>query len=381
MPSIFRHFSLKKRYRYLYIFLFFLAYCSKAENHQHQIFPFDRGRFAIPYDNGFTTINHRDKNLLQDSPSCQKCHKVIYNNWYKSQHKASFTNPFFKEGYANEPMEWCLNCHAPFLTNTGQRVLPEEGISCLVCHVRNKKILVSVMPAKKEGKYVHDYKVAPEMSTANFCANCHQFPFPASDIEPDTNPIHYSNVAMQNTFQEWQKSSFSQKSNCQTCHLMSRTDKSHTFPGGHDLKRISAAIELYAKRVNKDTVLIQVISLGIGHRFPTGDLFRTLRIKFYSSNSLIKGLLLRKTYENNHLSSPDLANKKLVHDTTIPPPSQTDYAAFRNFYLDIPATINRLDYKIYMDYLNAVNHIITKIPFAQTMPLIREGKIQIIDKR
>ncbi|MEM7181735.1 MAG: multiheme c-type cytochrome [Spirochaetota bacterium] len=379
--------TIKKKFQtymccfYIFASIFLvLSSCSKAKNNVlWSIFPFENGRFAISYNSSFTSVNHKDGQILSDSGSCQTCHKQVYKNWYNSRHRVSFSNKLYKEAHSREPMQWCLNCHAPLLSQKQERVQAEDGISCIVCHVRDKKVLVPALPEKKQGTYTHTYKVVPEFKQAEFCANCHQFNFPTASSGMHTNPIIFTDVSMQNTFKEWQSSSYYKKSNCQTCHLKPYSQESHTFPGGHHREKVSAAIQLYAERVNDYAVSIQVTSLGIGHNFPTGDLFRTLRIIFRSQDSLVEELILRRTFENieEDLLTKDSPNKQMVLDTTIPAPNFGDYAAKRTFVITVPASIRELRYEMYMDYLNGVNHMLSTVPLVKTRPLVRKGRLKI----
>ncbi|WP_232334269.1 cytochrome c family protein [Leptospira interrogans] len=51
--------------------------------------------------NDLINISEKDK-VLNGSKTCQSCHKNIFENWQKSMHSQSFTNPFYQESHAKE---------------------------------------------------------------------------------------------------------------------------------------------------------------------------------------------------------------------------------------------------------------------------------------
>jgi len=129
---------------------------------------------------------------LLSARACEPCHKQSYQTWLKSPHSRSWIDPLFQLALNKEPMQWCINCHAPlreqqlnkfriqlireysskeknqdgtligknkFVQNgnlkkseniifkkldenqlNSLRVLTDEGINCAVCHIRNGKI-------------------------------------------------------------------------------------------------------------------------------------------------------------------------------------------------------------------------------------------------
>ena len=347
------------------------------------------------------TPTSRDE-ALSDSKSCRRCHKTVYDNWYSSRHRVSFTNRLYKESHAREASVWCVNCHAPLLKPGGRplneedRVLADEGISCLVCHVRKGKILTGTLPPPAEGKThrEHEYRVFPEMKSADFCASCHQFNFP-SIVAPDRDtprglePIIFSDLVMQDTFMEWKSSTFGgggQPGNsgnitsCQNCHLLSGSPESHLFPGGHNLKRLAKVLSIEAKYVEKNSLLVTVYSMGIGHAFPTGDLFRTLRVRLKDSRGRLQHtLVLQKYYESVPKKDRKIggAPRVLAKDTVIQPPRAGDYVSGKSFVIPWPAGEKSVRFEMHMDYLHAINHLLTKMPLSQTRPLFKKGRVKI----
>ena len=82
-----------------------------------------------------------------ESKVCQKCHPIIYNEYYDSSHRKASTvnNPIHKAMWENHPKKVegysCAKCHSPSdkeLMKTGvlkeNMIQVEEPISCVYCH-------------------------------------------------------------------------------------------------------------------------------------------------------------------------------------------------------------------------------------------------------
>lgn len=249
---------------------------------------------------------HTGGNRAED---CARCHVEIAREWQESQHKIAWTDDVFQAAYAIEPMAFCVNCHAPLTSPTGAgarhsptgHALPSglaatDGISCSVCHVRDGVILSS---GNSRGDAVrqpgqptpHGVLADPRFSQATFCAGCHQFNFPA---EPSPGgPLYDSHAPMQDTFEEWQRSAFSQQNvHCQECHMPWRDGangtryRSHRFLGASDPALLSQAVRVSATATLASdgrtiNVSAQVVPGRIGHAFPTGDLFRRAELRVW----------------------------------------------------------------------------------------------------
>jgi hypothetical protein len=352
------------------ILTFSLLFISCKEENLHR---FSKGIEPVFYSVKEDSIqNNLTGEILFDSNSCKDCHKTIYENWFNSRHKVALTNELYRESHEREPMEWCVNCHAPLLSRgenpnlPEKRILREEGISCNVCHVRNKKILTSKIPTltRDQTKYIHDYKVEPSMGKSEFCANCHQFNFPTLKSARTKDNFAYSHLPMQNTVAEFKESYLSNLGECQTCHLASGSADSHSFFGGHDAAKLASSLFLQMERVSQKTILLKVIANGIPHAFPTGDLFRTLKITLRNkkTGSILSEVSLRKEYEDVKTSkdknSPSMI---LLADNRIMPPNE-GHASEKSFLLPIPEAVEEIEAEISMDYLHGLNRLVTKIP-------------------
>ncbi|WP_061249097.1 multiheme c-type cytochrome [Leptospira alstonii] len=348
-------------------------------------FRLSNGIKPVYFDVSRDSIKTINKNtILADSNSCRECHKTIFENWQKSMHRQSFTNPFYQESHAKEPMAWCLNCHAPLLSfdenekDPEKRILKEEGVSCIVCHVREGKILTSEMP--NENSLVHEYTEAPVMARSEFCANCHQFNFPTNDSLNvlRAKEFKYSNLPMQNTYNEWESSGWSEKKNCQSCHLFPKTKRSHSFPGGHDLEYLSSAFDVRLRRDSERQFTLVVSLKRTGHSFPTGDLFRALRIQILNDeNRLINEWILKKDYVTTIDKKPDAPPKSLVNDFVFQSQKDRKADSSRQFHFTVSKKTTSFQYKLYIDYLNGFTHTFGSLPIEKSILLFKSGNLKV----
>ncbi len=125
---------------------------------------------------------------MAESKVCQKCHPVIYDEFYDSSHRKSsiYTDPIHKAVWDKHPLKEeekysCAKCHTPAdlelleKLEAGESALPqrnnaqlEEGVSCVSCHTierieehakANKNIFTDkekVLYSAREGKEGED---------------------------------------------------------------------------------------------------------------------------------------------------------------------------------------------------------------------------------
>jgi hypothetical protein len=184
--------------------------------------------------------------MLLGGLDCGACHREQHEQWLKSAHATSATNPLFLAAHRREPMQWCVTCHAQ--------------VGCATCHLREGKVLSSRAPTAA-GERAHAMQHEPQLARSEACAACHQFNFPVGRREP----VQLGPHPMQNTFEEWRASTDARQ--CQGCH------GDHRMSGAHDVEKLRGAIELTARRVGREA-RFELKSRGVGHALPTGDPFR-----------------------------------------------------------------------------------------------------------
>jgi hypothetical protein len=223
---------------------------------------------------------------------CAPCHTEIHEDWRASRHRVAWSNDLMIAGFVAEPLEFCVNCHAPLPEQRAEVLanlrfyrsldprrrtaagIPKQhpeptaghGIHCATCHVRGDTYLA---PERSDAS-PHDTRAVPEMATGDFCVNCHEFPMPVTH----SGATVLSDAPMQSTGTEWRAwvASGGQE-RCQDCHMPGGR---HVFRGAHDQEWLkqSVSVELSAAR---DRFTLR--SVGVGHDFPTGDLFRHLTLE------------------------------------------------------------------------------------------------------
>ena len=210
------------------------------------------------------------------SDACGSCHQDIAAEWRESLHHGAWTDPLFVEAYTLERQGFCRRCHAPESDprNEPSAAAKNEGIGCTTCHVLDGVVL----GVRGQGRLgPHDTVARPWMAGPDACAGCHQFAFPGYSHQTDPAP-------MQDTLGEWRRSNKAGVP-CQVCHMpyvrspSGKNHRSHRFQVQGDPAMLARAVSASAVRESKRGIRIDLRSTGVGHAFPTGDLFRRLEVR------------------------------------------------------------------------------------------------------
>ncbi len=167
--------------------------------------------------------------------ACGSCHCAEYTEWAGSWHRRAFLDADFQSSYRVDRFQFCVDCHAP----RSQR----EGIGCVDCH---------------DTPSAHGRNASAHATTRS-CRGCHDFAVPG---RPD--------VPLQSTWTEHEASPYAAVA-CTSCH------RGHELAGARDAASVRRALRWRARRVAAAQVEIALETVGVGHRFPTGDLYRRLR--------------------------------------------------------------------------------------------------------
>jgi len=180
---------------------------------------------------------------------CERCHAEIYAEWRGSNHAEAFRQPTFQVAYAIEPLPFCVRCHAPGAVAEAPRSpAADVGVGCGSCH-------------RFDGT-----------PTRDTCAGCHEFPFPGTER------------LLQKTVTEHARAQV--RASCTECH-MPRTGGPGTPHTDHRVfasrseRLVRAAAVVTAKREG-EVVVVTFTRAAVGHAFPTGDVFRRLRVTLAS---------------------------------------------------------------------------------------------------
>ncbi len=233
---------------------------------------------------------------------CGTCHREIYREWANSMHARAWTEPYFQVDFKYDgSLQICLNCHTPLVNQQKDLVLgfrdrdkfdpilkpnPEydaslrdEGVTCVVCHIRNGRIVGPFPTDKAPHPVEHD----PEMSQGiKPCLKCHV----VSGKRWDT----FYTIPPCGTVAEIEAGK--QTIDCIFCHMPaavrpaaegmpSRKGRQHLFHGGHEPERVKESLRVDHK-LEADELVVTLTNVGAAHYLPTGtpDRHLTLELKF-----------------------------------------------------------------------------------------------------
>lgn len=257
--------------------------------------------------------------------TCGACHKAIYEEWQISTHaRAWLDDPQFLgelEKSEKQGVAWmCMNCHTPLQNQLPKLVtrlqdgrvdravrvdnpafdaaLQKEAITCATCHVQDGVVLGPFGDTQSP----HPVKKDPRLKTAEVCTQCHQ-----AQARFDAVGL----ICVFDTGAEFSKSPQAAEGKiCQDCHMPevkrplwvggteARVTRRHWFGGSLIPKKPEFTAELAALRPHYPpglavrvqplpatltpgeglVVEVEYENAEAGHRLPTGDPERFLRI-------------------------------------------------------------------------------------------------------
>ncbi|HEY0133959.1 MAG TPA: multiheme c-type cytochrome [Nannocystis sp.] len=226
--------------------------------------------------------------LAVQNAACEGCHIPEAVQWRQSLHRASFSNDAFARSFAREPEPFCQGCHAPHADP--KRPPPawaaENGVTCIACH--GAEVVRAAATPRSRDPAPHALLRGGEFAVSGACASCHEFDFPVSRQHPPGRK-------MQRTASEHARSEFADVG-CAACHMASTQGRrDHRFAASRDPELLRAAISVEARRAGADLVQLRLAPVGVGHAFPTGDLFRRieLRVEARDSHGELAGKAIR----------------------------------------------------------------------------------------
>jgi hypothetical protein len=206
-----------------------------------------------------------------ENERCVSCHADIAAEWSSSLHRSSFRDASFARGYAIERLAFCRGCHAP---EADPKAEPDawsadHGVTCTSCHGATVTAAHDATPQKKAelGERV--------------CAGCHEFGFPERDADLRA-PAHAAPARMMQRTAAEHAAGPHAGTSCATCHLPkvgegTARHASHRFGVTRNRETLANALTARGRREGSSFVL-DLAPNGVGHAFPTGDMFRRLRV-------------------------------------------------------------------------------------------------------
>lgn len=215
-----------------------------------------------------------------EDAECMKCHASTAREHQASLHGHAFDDPSFQRGYRAEPIAFCRGCHAP---ESDPRAEPDSfaashGVTCVTCHRPDSSgpILSATSPLRtvesgSDRRAPHDVVRVADFGT-RACASCHEFSFPGAERLGERG-------RMQKTMTEHLASEAKDQS-CASCHMPrgERGKASHRFTASRDPAVLASAVTVDVQRIEGRAV-VTIHGRGVGHAFPTGDLFRRLVLR------------------------------------------------------------------------------------------------------
>lgn len=227
---------------------------------------------------------------------CAGCHAEIAEEWAGTRMGQAWMDPVFQADYQREgELYACRTCHTPLYEQQPERVtglaslrpvrgeglpnpdfdvsLQAEGVTCVVCHVRDGVVVGSIT----EVQATHPVKVDPDFGSAALCASCHQAEGP---------PLSRLKRPVADTVGEWERwrAATGREESCVDCHMPAveraltaftpvRQTRSHAVLGGWDDAFVASAIRIDAVARTQDGVSVTITNLA-GHNVPTADPMR-----------------------------------------------------------------------------------------------------------
>ena len=205
---------------------------------------------------------------------CIDCHAREAAEWNGSLHHTSFTDQDFQASFSVEPAKFCSDCHAPLGA--------AAGIGCVSCH-----------------------NAANGHFATKDCSGCHQFTFPGRQ------------ALMQSTVAEHAASPFA-ATTCTECHLPREKDghRNHRFNVTRNPDYLRAALDVKSRRT-PEGVEVRLTTKNVGHKYPTGDLFRRIVVVVRTDAGDEQETVLGRRFETTGMGQNEIADTRIAGERTV----------------------------------------------------------------
>lgn len=166
-----------------------------------------------------------------------------------------------------------------------------HGVACVSCHVPDGTAADAVVTSNRArtAKAPHAVTRVADFGT-RACTSCHDFAFPGADALGDKG-------RMQKTAREHAMSTARAEA-CTSCHMKSDERSgghaSHRFAVASDRELLAGAVDVQVERDAEGRIRFVVSANGVGHAFPTGDLFRRLVLRVKTPRGTIENAFERR---------------------------------------------------------------------------------------
>jgi len=294
--------------------------------------------------------------FANDNKVCQKCHPLIYKEYYSSIHrKSSLANDkiykaLFKKEHTNKEKDSCKNCHSPSAKNLQEE--KEAPISCIYCHTikdvqKGDKSNKNILSGKKRDFYTaqadkkNESKVKYGTSSSFFGLIKHSKNSPYHEIEYNNENYYNGNVCMgchshvnnDHNFDIIMLDAYIDKKDkytCISCHMPQvmgskttlRDSKTHAYHGiagvHHFTESLGKYIDLHVAK-NSNGFSVKIINQANHALF--GQAYREgiLNVTIVRGNKIIslKPYIFTRIFGKNGAESMPFEAKKVLKDTLI----------------------------------------------------------------
>jgi hypothetical protein len=274
---------------------------------------------------------------------CADCHAKPAAGWQASGHARAWSSPLFQAGLAVERRRFCVDCHAPDGAKT--TAAGWRGIGCASCHTSSNP---------------HDRREVAALRAADACRRCHEFATP----EWIAGEMRTTALPMQSTFSEWQAyQRAGGAGTCQSCHM---PGGDHVMHGAHDVNLLRRALAVSARAAG-DSIAFTLRSVGVGHRYPTGDLFRHLTVEIAESGGDFRTVhRIGRLFDTALDAATLLAHKVETANTTLAPgETRTVIAAARG----------PLIWRVRYHYGSERDELLARLSYDQLVVTLFEGAV------
>ncbi len=255
-------------------------------------------RFALPVK---VTLPEGIESFSADY--CGSCHQAVYQEWSQSMHSKAWTDPYYQVDLKfDHDQQICRNCHIPLENQQKNLVLgfrdaerfdpilkpnpnfdarlQQEGVTCVVCHIREGKII-----GPRGSKLApHQVQAMPEMASGiSVCRQCHL-------VSNDRWDVFYQ-IPPCGTVAEIHQGG--QEIDCVGCHLP-KVDRplvegfpsvrggKHLFQGGHHPPAVKQSLKVALSQQKKGAdwlITATLTNVKAAHALPTGTPDRYLQLR------------------------------------------------------------------------------------------------------
>jgi len=308
---------------------------------------------------------------------CIGCHEDQAERWQHSRHRAAHSNALYQSGLIDEPSPFCVHCHAPLPEQTAQ-VLPnliryaaqdpihgvqapepapeplaDEGVNCVVCHVRDGQILASEGAGAAWAP--HGVTPTPALTDGSLCAGCHEFRMPVFTGASWS----LTDETMQGTVSEWREwRQAGGERACVDCHMPAGD---HAFRGAYDEDFLRGSLIV---RQTPDGLELRPDL--VGHRLPTGDLFRHLTVEARTPQGWTVLHRIGRTFQEVQDPISMSWTKRQVSDTRLAPDEVRTVA--------LPAQATR--WRVRFHYGSAHDEARDRLPAQELITTLHQGPVR-----